>query len=386
MDKVLWSGNPAWPSFGNNGTPSTTEQPQPVKPLVSFLIDQAGEKPAKRKPGSLSNYGVSLNTTSLSPGNHTIQGKVVQANGVSGLTEQRRVSVGESPLTIAVVAPLTDNQQVSGVFTLSADVTGGIIPYTVTFLNGATTLGTAQPTGYGWIVNWDTRTVTDGTYSVTAKVTDANGKEATSLPRKVQVVNGNVPPSSTPTPSPTPAPGATKLALTIFLHGIGRGGDSANPNSQGSPTPLHFKRRINIEIFNPQNQLVVGTEGEITYDSSSGSFKGIVDVGSPLQTGNYTVKVKTSQYLKTLVPGIQALSSGETNELSPTFLLVGDINGDNIINILDYNILTGCYSDLLPPDNCNEANKMQSDITDDGNVNQFDYNLFLRESLNKLGE
>lgn len=56
----------------------------------------------------------------------------------------------------------------------------------------------------------------------------------------------------------------------------------------------------------------------------------------------------------------------------------GDINGDNKIDILDYNILLGCYSDMLPPISCNSTNKLRADLNNDGKVNQYDYNIFIR--------
>lgn len=46
-----------------------------------------------------------------------------------------------------------------------------------------------------------------------------------------------------------------------------------------------------------------------------------------------------------------------------------------------------CYSDIAPAISyIDPAKKLRADITDDGNVNQFDYNLFLRELTNISGE
>jgi len=48
--------------------------------------------------------------------------------------------------------------------------------------------------------------------------------------------------------------------------------------------------------------------------------------------------------------------------------------------------LMGCYSDFLPPVSCQAVYQAPSDLTDDGNVNQFDYNLFLREISTQPGD
>ena len=96
--------------------------------------------------------------------------------------------------------------------------------------------------------------------------------------------------------------------------------------------------------------------------------------------------MKLPEYLRANVPGILTIVAGDTNEVPTTTLITGDINGDNVINILDYNLLMGCYSDFLPPVSCSSQNEILADITDDGEVNQFDYNLFLRELTSRGGQ
>lgn len=188
-------------------------------------------------------------------------------------------------------------------------------------------------------------------------------------------------------PTPTPVPGGTTLSMNLLLHGIGRGGDSANPGSAGNTSPKRVQRNVVVEVLNNQNQLVLTKSGVVMFNASGGNFLGTVDLGSALPTGVYTVKVKTDQFLKALVPGIQNLTQGQTTILPQTTLVTGDMNNDNKINILDYNILIDCYSDLSPARNCSDANKkLSADLTDDGDVNQFDYNLFLRELTNVSGE
>lgn len=202
-----------------------------------------------------------------------------------------------------------------------------------------------------------------------------------------------IPPTPTSTPIPTllpsptaSLPGNTSIGLTAFLHGIGKGGDSVNPNGGGNPRPLHPQRNIKIEVLNSQNQVVLTKDGFINLNNTNGNFTGSIDMGSTLKTGEYSVKIKSNQFLRRLLPGIQNITVGQTNQLPSVALVNGDIDGNNSINILDYNILMGCFSDLLPAISCPPANKLLSDIDDDGNVNQFDYNLFLRELTNVLGQ
>lgn len=149
---------------------------------------------------------------------------------------------------------------------------------------------------------------------------------------------------------------------------------------------MHPTRSVTVDVYDVQNQLVVSENGKVRFDQNSGKFTGLINLGQSFSTGLYTVKVKADQYLRAIVPGIQTITSGQTTTLPIVTLVTGDINGDNTINIIDYNMLIGCYSDLLPPTNCPAGQEVVSDLTDDGHVNQFDYNLFLRELTNIGGQ
>jgi hypothetical protein len=59
--------------------------------------------------------------------------------------------------------------------------------------------------------------------------------------------------------------------------------------------------------------------------------------------------------------------------------VTGDANGDNKLDILDWNMLFGCYSDIQPPRSCDEQRKLASDLDDDGSVTLIDLNLLVRE-------
>ena len=74
-------------------------------------------------------------------------------------------------------------------------------------------------------------------------------------------------------------------------------------------------------------------------------------------------------------------------------LIAGDVDNNNILNINDYNILLSCVSSPVVAniDNhalCNtNANYLKlSDLEDNGAVDQFDYNLFLREYAVQNGD
>lgn len=208
---------------------------------------------------------------------------------------------------------------------------------------------------------------------------------ATPFPTSIPTATPFVP-TNTPMPTATPVPGNTIAKFTLYLHGVGKGGDSVNPNATGNLYPLHPQRDVVIDIYDVQNQLVSSQPGKATYNLGNGNFEGSIDLGNQFTTGIYTVKVKADHYLRTLFTGIQTITNGQTVTFPSATLVNGDANNDNQINIMDYNLLLGCYSDLLPATDCDDYRKLQTDLNDDGDVNQFDYNLFIRELTNIGGQ
>lgn len=175
---------------------------------------------------------------------------------------------------------------------------------------------------------------------------------------------------------------STILTFNLGLDGIGSAGDHLNPNTKDSnKSPKRTTRNVIVSVLNS-----TGTKAEKTinasYSSEIGKLSLNVDLGTSLSTGVYTVKAKTDGYLRKNLSTTQNINAGQTNTLPDTNLIVGDINNDNTISILDYNILISCSiftkdnNDLC---NQNQTNITLSDLDDDGIINQYDYNLFVRE-------
>ena len=188
----------------------------------------------------------------------------------------------------------------------------------------------------------------------------------------------------TPTATPTPLPNSTILSLVVGIDGVGSTGDNASPNnSSGSnKNPLHPTRNVTVGIYNSSNQLITSANGNIVYNTTTGKFAGTVNLGTNFTTGNYLVSILTDAHLQRVLPGIQTITSGITNTLPSTNVVAGDLNKDNALTILDYNILLSCS--IYSQDNnalckSNPNFSTFSDLDDNGTVDQFDYNLFVRE-------
>ena len=189
---------------------------------------------------------------------------------------------------------------------------------------------------------------------------------------------------------PTP----TSLAFTVFLHGVGHSGDSANEINFAfsNQNPLTTTRPVTVEVYFEEPQptplppvltLVTTVTGTITYQAAGGVFTGTVSMGT-LPSNTFLVKIKSDKYLRQVV-GLPTIIAGTVNTMPQVTLVTGDIVNDNILDILDYNQLYGCYSVDAPARNCNASQKFQADLNDDGNVDQYDYNLFIRELGNRIG-
>lgn len=195
-----------------------------------------------------------------------------------------------------------------------------------------------------------------------------------------------VPVTKVPTATTVPTGGTTHVSITVLLHGIGKGGDNVNLNSAGNMNPLHPQRQLTVELYDATNILKIAKQGAVAFNQTGGSFSGVFDVGA-IPGGAYTVKLRVPHYLTRAVPGIITIDPNTTGTEVIASLITGDSNGDNALSILDYNMLLDCFSDLSTARNCADPSKKEAtDFTDDGSVNQFDYNLFLRELSVQTGQ
>lgn len=197
-----------------------------------------------------------------------------------------------------------------------------------------------------------------------------------------------VPTKGTPLPTPTPNPSVTNFSSTICLHGIGNSGDNTSPslNSLSNKYPKRIQRDMIINVFNSSSALVASKSANTSYDYEKGCYAGMFTLNNYLPNDVYTVKLIANGYLQKRVQGSYKITTSPVINLPTTSLVTGDLNIDNKLNILDYNLLMGCYSDLTPAPSCKDDIKTLADLNDDVKVNQIDYNLFLREISVQSGD
>lgn len=187
------------------------------------------------------------------------------------------------------------------------------------------------------------------------------------------------------TPSISQTGGNIIFTTTTFLHGIGKAGDNLNTASGGNNAPVHTNRNATIILTNTTNN-ISSSAGSLTYNTTAGNFAGPIASNTP--SGQYTIKIKTDGFLSKQVPGIISVTANGTVTLPAVYETAGDVNNDNQLDILDYNMIVSCFGSKMTSASCTAPITYASsgaDINDDSAVNGADYNLFLRELSVQIG-
>lgn len=156
----------------------------------------------------------------------------------------------------------------------------------------------------------------------------------------------------------------TYIQFSIKMSGIGTGsGDNQHP--------IHTARSVAIQIRNSSNQNVATWSMTIFYTSSTGLYSGVAST-TAVPYGTYLFEVKMSNALNT--QGSYLVSAGTTTNEQTIQPVTGDIDGNNVKDIQDYNDLLSCYGNKFATCAFNPS----ADLNDDGQVDGTDYNLWLR--------
>ncbi len=140
-------------------------------------------------------YSVTWNTTTVTNGTYTLTARARDAAGNTTTSAARTVTVNNVaptdtvPPTAALTAP-ANGATVSGNVALSANASDNVGVAGVQFLmNGNPIPNLTEDTTAPYSVTWNTTTVTNGTYTLTARARDAAGNTTTSAARTVTVSN-----------------------------------------------------------------------------------------------------------------------------------------------------------------------------------------------------
>ena len=150
-------------------------------------------------------YSVNWDSTTAPDGDHTLTAVARDAAGNEATASTVTVTVDNAAPTVAVTAPAV-GANVTGTVPVTADATDNLAVAGVQFKLNGVTLG-AEDTTAPYEATWDTTTVANGTYTITAVAVDAAGNVTTSDFVTVNVANADTTPPSVALTAP--APGAT---------------------------------------------------------------------------------------------------------------------------------------------------------------------------------
>ena len=140
-----------------------------------------------------------MNTTAIANGTHTITAVARDAAGNTTTSASVSVTVANADVTaptVSVTAP-ANNATVSGTVTLTATATDNVGVVGVKFRVNGTDVGSEDTTS-PYSVAWNTTSLANGTYTITAVARDAAGNTTTSATITVTVANSDTTPPAPP--------------------------------------------------------------------------------------------------------------------------------------------------------------------------------------------
>ncbi|HSW88288.1 MAG TPA: hypothetical protein VLG12_03945 [Candidatus Saccharimonadales bacterium] len=198
--------------------------------------------------------------------------------------------------------------------------------------------------------------------------------------------------SVTPSVAPTGTAATSYASISLVSPAISTNG--------GNTQPLHSTRLVNIKLFNVDNQQTYDAQDTLTFDGVQSFNNAHFNLGS-IPSGTYQLLIDMPGNLQKLLTQTNnsntfPLQAGGTLVVPAARLIPGDIApipgtnnqpyGDNILDISDYNVLIGCYSDTQTAAACSSVGKSAADLNDDGKVDAIDYNILLRSFATRDGD
>ncbi|HSW97117.1 MAG TPA: dockerin type I repeat-containing protein, partial [Candidatus Saccharimonadales bacterium] len=225
-----------------------------------------------------------------------------------------------------------------------------------------------------------TPTLVAFTSSPTPSTTPVLTLTPTSATIAVVTITPTTVPTATTIPTPTLTLSPTNPALHLVLSLVGIDSSAASP--------LHTERSVNILVYNSTDDVTNAAttplqtvQGTVTFDAPSASFVNPTLTLSPIDSGQYQLFVQMPGYIKKQLTidgnAVISVTSGTATNLPTVKLVAGDIDGNNIVDIADYNGLLRCYGLHIANPSPACANPQASDLNDDGIVDASDYNIFL---------
>ncbi len=171
----------------------------------------------------------------------------------------------------------------------------------------------------------------------------------------------------------------TFINLSVILPGIGENGNT---------NPKHATRSALLKVFDKNNQEVLNQQIDLHFDGKV--FQTVQSIDSQSESAPYYANIKLSNTLSKTIPGVFMLTPGTTTTLPTVTLTSGDMNNDNTLDIVDFNLFISCVGEKDCPSkdaaNFNDDVKGTANTADiQPNVDGIDYNILLRSFASRQG-
>jgi Bacterial Ig domain/Pentapeptide repeats (8 copies)/HYR domain len=141
---------------------------------------------------SLYGYLAQWNTTAVPNGTYTLQSVATDTVAETTTSAPVAVTVDNAPPASAVLIPSAGATQSGTAALLDASASPNVTSVTYELTGGTLTnqvIATATPTLYGWLAEWDTTSVPNGTYQLNTVASYGGGVSGTSTPITITVSN-----------------------------------------------------------------------------------------------------------------------------------------------------------------------------------------------------
>jgi fibronectin type 3 domain-containing protein len=270
------------PPVRSNGAPTGTLPSGTTQTTISLSTDE----------GATCKYDTTAGTTySLMPNTFTTTGSTSHGTLVNGLLDGQAYTyyvkcediVGNNnpddftisfsiavpdltPPTVSITSPL-NGATVLGTISIDADATDNIGVVGVQFQLDGVDLGTEDLTS-PYSVNWDTTTVADDNYGLTAVARDVAGNTATST--VVNVIVDNVPP-----PDPTPPTVPTNVQVTsVTTSTVSLSWDTSVDPESGINNYIVYRDSVNVGQPTSTTFTDNGLQSDTTYSYEISAVNG----------------------------------------------------------------------------------------------------------------
>ncbi|WP_136526864.1 Ig-like domain-containing protein [Geomonas ferrireducens] len=164
---------------------------------------------------NMSPYAYAWNSKNVANGVYTLTAKAYDAAGNLGLSQALTINVSNdlTAPSVSLASPLSGST-VSGTVAVTANASDNVGVSKVEFYRNNVLQATVATAPYSY--NWDTKTVTNGSYTLTAKAYDAAGNVSVSQSSSVNVSNA-VPDTIAPTVSITSPSNNSTVSGTVAI-------------------------------------------------------------------------------------------------------------------------------------------------------------------------